>query len=61
MELLEIPFTGPVLPATIAVGLALFWSLMSTVGAFGAEGWPGHHTELDVDAGIDVPLEVGWN
>lgn len=63
MEILEIPFTGPVLPATIAVGLALAWSLLSTLGALGSEGWLGSHTEIDVDAGLDLPsdapLDVG--
>jgi hypothetical protein len=36
-ELLEIPFTGPVLPATILVFLVVVWSLLTTAGAIGLE------------------------
>lgn len=58
MELLEIPFTGPVLPATIAVGIALLWSLLTTLGAANADGWSGFGATTDLDAGMDLGGEA---
>jgi len=67
MELLEIPFIGPVLPATVAVGLAVLWSMLTTLGAIGGEGWFGAESlvDVDADAGLDqalgggVPMDAG--
>lgn len=66
MELLEIPFTGPVLPATIAVGLAVLWSLLTIFGAGVGEGWLGDPPAVDFDPGLDggvldgVASESAW-
>lgn len=53
LELLEIPFTGPVLPATMLVSLVVVWSLLTTLGAIsmdepgGFGGDWGGNAELD--------------
>ena len=52
LELLQVPFVGPVLPATVLVGVVLVWSLIALVSGIGLE-WG-----LDLDMG-DAELGSG--
>jgi hypothetical protein len=63
MHLFEVPFTGPVLPATVAVAIALIWSLLTTLGAATSSGWFGSSStgHIDTDLGLDGPTEFEWN
>jgi len=58
LELLEIPFTGPVLPATLLVSLVVVWSLLSTLGAISTDEPTGFGSDWGGGAEGD-PADVG--
>ncbi|MBX3422032.1 MAG: hypothetical protein KF752_10815 [Pirellulaceae bacterium] len=58
MELLLVPFTGPVIPATILVSLVVGWSLLSIFGAMSADGWLDTDL-LDLDGGVEGQVTAG--
>ena len=50
MDILTTLFAGPVLPATLALGLMVLWSLLAVLGSVDLD-LPGSQVDLDVDAG----------
>ncbi len=53
MELITSIFVGPVVPATILLGLLLAWSLLAIIGAVDFD-FPGFGANLDADIDIDL-------
>ncbi len=53
MELLNSLFSGPVLPATLFLGLLVLWNLLAMLGTIDLD-MPGSDVDVDLDVDIDA-------
>ncbi len=54
MEIVITIFSGPVLPATLLLGVVVGWSLLAMLGAVELD-MPGADLDLDIDVDVDTP------